>query len=89
MAYQFVPDNEMQLFEQMLNVSKENYSKIEFPFAIWKNFYLSDRELSDEFRYVFDRKYAKRQIGNNLDRPKLLMKRTFCQSTTFDGESLN
>jgi hypothetical protein len=38
---------------------------------------MSNRELSDEFRYVFDRKYADRQLGNTLERPKLLLKRNF------------
>ena len=42
---------------------------------------LSNRELSDEFRYVFDRKYAERALGNTLDRPKLLVKRQFVQTT--------
>jgi len=55
---------------------------------MWQNFYLSNRELSDEFRYVFDRKYAKRQLGNNLDRPKLVLKRTFFCNTEIEAENL-
>ena len=49
---------------------------------------MSNRELSDEFRYVFDRKYAERFLGNTLDRPKLLVKRHFLQNTTVSEEVL-
>lgn len=59
-------------------------TKTVFPFAQWKNILMSNRELSDEFRYVFDRKYAERFLGNTLDRPKLLLKRNFVQKTQID-----
>jgi len=49
---------------------------------------MSNRELSDEFRYVFDRKYANRFLGNTLDRPKLLLKRQFIQNTQIAEEVL-
>lgn len=49
---------------------------------------MSNRELSDEFRYVFDRKYAERALGNTLDRPKLLLKRQFVQTTKIVQEVL-
>jgi len=49
---------------------------------------LSNRELSDEFRYVFDRKYAERALGITLDRPKLLVKRQFVQTTQIVQEVL-
>lgn len=49
---------------------------------------MSNRELSDEFRYVFDRKYANRFLGNTLDRPKLLLKRQFVQTTQIAEEVL-
>lgn len=42
---------------------------------------MSDRELSDEYRYVFDRKYADSQLGNTLERPRLVLKRSFIQAT--------
>ena len=63
-------------------------SKTTFPFAQWKNIFLSNRELSDEFRYVFDRKYAERSLGNTLERPRLVLKRTFVQATTINQEAL-
>jgi cell fate (sporulation/competence/biofilm development) regulator YlbF (YheA/YmcA/DUF963 family) len=61
-------------------------NKTVFPFAQWKNILMSNRELSDEFRYVFDRKYAERALGNTLERPKLLLKRNFIQTTTISEE---
>lgn len=77
-----------------LNISKQimdtvgSTSKTIFPFAQWKNILMSNRELSDEFRYVFDRKYAERYLGNTLDRPKLLLKRHLVQTTTVSEEVL-
>jgi hypothetical protein len=44
-------------------------------FDEWKNAYLSNRELSKELRYVFDRRQARRYQGVTLERPKLLIKR--------------
>ena len=40
-----------------------------FSFAKWSNMHMSNRTLGDEYRYVFDRKEAERQLGNTLDRP--------------------
>jgi len=45
---------------------------------------LSDRELSDEYRYVFDRLNAERNLGNSLDRPSILNKRIFTRKTEMD-----
>lgn len=61
----------------MVNKLRQAESKTVFPFAMWKNIFMSDRELSDEYRYVFDRKYAERQLGNTLERPRLVLKRSF------------
>lgn len=55
-----------------------------FNFAKWKNLLLSDRELSDEYRYVFDRAHAERNLGNTLDRPSMLNKRLFTRKTVIE-----
>jgi len=47
---------------------------------------MSNRKLGDEFRYVFDRKFLKRFMGNTLDRPQLLLNRHKLRDTTFDDE---
>jgi hypothetical protein len=46
-----------------------------FNFAKWKNIYQSNAIMSDELRYVNDRKKLEAQLGNSLDRPSLLMQR--------------
>jgi hypothetical protein len=55
-----------------------------FNFAVWKNLLMSNRELSDEYRYVFDRALAERNLGNSLDRPSLLNKRLFNRKTELE-----
>ena len=37
------------------------------------SFYLSGRNIGDEYRYIFDRKYAQKFPGNMLKRPSLLL----------------
>ncbi len=54
----------------------------EFLFQAWKNIYMSNRELSSEFRYCFDRREQKRFMGNTLERPKLVLKREYVRNTT-------
>ena len=78
-ASQFMPTCPHLMFMSLAQIQSQsgNSSKTIFPFAQWKNILMSNRELSDEFRYVFDRKYASRPLGNTLDRPKLLLKRLF------------
>ena len=49
---------------------------------------MSDRSLGDEYRYVFDRATAPRQLGNSLQRPSLLNKRLFTRKTEMDKEVL-
>jgi hypothetical protein len=76
-ATQFIGPVHQQLHYGMKTILKEKFFKTVFPFALWKNIYLSNRELGDEFRYVFDRKYAERFVGSSLDRPKLILRRNF------------
>ena len=60
-----------------------------FPFASWKNLYESDFQMSDEIMYVLDRQKKESKMGNNLDRPTLLMKRNFLRTAATDEEALN
>lgn len=60
-----------------------------FEFASWKNFYLSNRQLSDETRYVIERQQQEKTIGNFLEKPTVLLKRNFIRDTTFSQENLN
>lgn len=72
----------------MRRVLQDDIALNVFRFAQWKNIYLSNRKLGDEFRYVFDRRYLTRYIGNTLDRPQLVLKRNFIRNTTFEMENL-
>jgi hypothetical protein len=50
--------------------------------------YLSDRTLSDEIRYVLERKDLNSKLGQTLERPTLLNNREFSKTTKFDEEVL-
>ena len=45
--------------------------------------------MSDEIRYVYNRRSHEAVMGNNLDRPSLLMKRTFVRMTYTNQEDLS
>ena len=85
-AFTFLPENTLNNYSQIERVGKDLTSLDVFPFAKWANIYLSNRKLGDEFRYVFDRKFVKRFMGNTLDRPQLLLNRHKLRDTQFDQE---
>jgi len=60
-----------------------------FHFAKWSNFYQSDRTLSDEIRYVLERKEFSSRLGQTLERPTLLNNKEFSGTTKFDNEVLH
>ncbi len=43
--------------------------------------FLSGRNIGDEYRYIIDRKYAKKYPGNTLERPSLLLNPWVLRST--------
>lgn len=43
------------------------------PVARGDSYYLSGRKIGDEYRYILERKYARKFPGNMLDRPPLLL----------------
>jgi len=59
-----------------------------FNFTQWKNLYLSNRTLSDENRYIMERKMQEKTIGNFLEKPTVLLKRNYIRDTTFTEEKL-
>ena len=38
---------------------------------------MSNRQLSDENRYIMERKYQEKTIGNFLEKPSVLLKRNY------------
>ena len=85
----FVPWDSLNLFKTYQSLINQKLVSTTFEFAKWTNLLLSDRKLSDEYRYVFDRTIAERGLGNSLDRPSLLNKRLFVRKTQMDNEVLN
>jgi len=56
------------------------------PFEKWQNIFQNNKELSREFRYVFDRRLQARYQGNTLERPLLLLKRAFVKNTRLNDD---
>jgi hypothetical protein len=75
-------------FEDFYNLV-EQYQSVSFSskvigFAKWKNMYQSNCSMSDELRYVNDRKKLEAMLGNTLDRPSLLMQKQVYGKTQTD-----
>ncbi len=85
MLFRYIPENLNQLTMTLL--ARDSFTSVESFFQKWTNFYLSNRELSTEFRYCFDRRHQTRFTGNTLDKPKLVLKRTLIQSTRTEQEA--
>jgi hypothetical protein len=88
-AFTFMPTDSNFIYTSLEKSTKDWGTLDIFPFAKWENIYLSNRKLGDEFRYVFDRKFMSRFMGNTLDRPQLLLNRHKIRDTQFDQEVVN
>ncbi len=73
-AFQFMPRALAEMVEG-LSGRGSMMSDRSFFFSQWKNFYLANRALSDENRYIMERKYQGGKIGNFLELPSVLLKR--------------
>lgn len=82
----FISANDLNAFNSVKDVLENSITSEKFRLSQWKNAYLSNRKLGDEFRYVFDRKYRKRFTGNSLDKPQLIIKRLKIRETSFEEE---
>ena len=70
----------------MLNEGTENLIKNKY--SQWKNIYLSNRILNEEIQYVIQRRNLDNQLGNSLQMPSLLLKRTFKRDCENEEEKL-
>ncbi|MBS0262067.1 MAG: hypothetical protein JSS02_08915, partial [Planctomycetes bacterium] len=65
----------------------EHFAKVQGAEANWfvpgraESAYLTGRNIGDEYRYIIDRKYARKFPGNSLERPSLLLNPWVVQST--------
>ena len=86
-AYQFI-NQEINEFCNVLqnNIKDEEVTSI--PIIKNTNEYLSNKILSDEYFYVLNRKKESRHLGNTLEKPTILLKRTCIKETTLENENL-
>lgn len=88
MTSTFMESDGLLNYNEVKNVLENSIASERFKLSEWKNAYLSNRKLGDEFRYVFDRKYLKRFTGNSLEKPQILLKRLKIRETTFEEEAV-
>lgn len=48
--------------------------------------FLNNKKIGDELCYVYNRKNETKRMGNTLEKPCMLLKRTFNRDTTFEEE---
>ena len=89
-AFKFFPYDTYATLTEKFGSSKgvSTFASTLFNFTQWKNLYLSNRTLSDENRYIMERKMQEKTIGNFLEKPTLLLKRNYIKDTTFNEEKL-
>ena len=84
-AYQYYdkyPGRELiNQYKKLKNYHINSRKSIGFPIQSWKNYYLNDKILHEEIKYVLDRKQYERTLGNSLEKPSLLVKPQFIQDT--------
>ena len=68
-------------YKKLRNYHINSRKSIGFPIQSWKNYYLNDKILHEEIKYVLDRKQYERTLGNSLEKPSLLVKPQFIQDT--------
>ena len=83
----FLPFSLESFFEDLAKL-QPNKTLSEVHFSVWRNFFLSCRKLSDEFRYVLDRAHVPPGAANFLEKPTLLLKRLELGATSFDSNQL-
>ena len=86
LASNFVSSDDLMWYTKLNSVVKNSIVSEQFRLSQWKNAFMSNRKLGDEFRYVFDRRYLKRFTGNSLDKPQILLKRMKIRDTTYEEE---
>jgi len=82
----FLPSDILDLVNQLMEATADPAHTTKFPFQMWKNIFLSNVKLGDEFGYVLRRRKATAQVGNMLKRPNLLLQPRAVKETTFAQE---
>ena len=87
--YQYHHINTHAYFDKYNNMLDNNVEKLlTQKFQNWKNIYLSNRILNEEIQYVLQRRNLENQLGNSLQMPSLLLKRSFKKDCKNEEEKL-
>ena len=87
MAYNYFPINAARMAGELRdNCSTEQLEVYKLNQSY--NSYFSEKELSDEFKYVLERKNRSTFIGNTLEKPSGLLKREFTKKSRVDSQGI-
>ena len=86
-AYSYFPTTFNSIFQSVKQFKVSDGTE-SFQLGQNSNVYLSQKGLSDEIKYVLERKRKNTFMGNTLDKPSSLLKRHFVRETQQDQEQL-
>ena len=86
-AYQFLNVDVNCYCDELDNNIEEKAPQI-IPNVVSRNQYLSNKTLGDEYCYVLNRKKESRYVGNTLEKPPILLKRTYVRDTVLEREEV-
>ena len=81
-AYQFLNKNPYSFLRSIRDQTTSNNNFISDRSQNWKNYFISNQTLNEEIQYVLERKNFDSFLGNNLEKPSLLLKRKFNRFTS-------
>lgn len=82
-VFNFKGDSSDLLSSKLRNIKGQD-DLLSCKLGMKKSIYLNNKQLGDEICYVLDRKNQKKFIGNTLEKPNILLKKTFTRDTNFD-----
>lgn len=88
-ATNFVQNNGGELAGMLNGMIQWSSHLSQFVFRQQESIFMSNKKVSDEIRYVFERKQLEGKLGNTLERPSLLIKKNFIKETSVDNENLD
>lgn len=84
-AYNFL-SNEQDNFVSSLRSCRVNKNLPRIDIRSTPSSFFNNKKIGEEICYVYNRKNEKKRIGNTLEKPCVLLKRTFNRNTTFEKE---
>ncbi|KRW99096.1 hypothetical protein PPERSA_07349 [Pseudocohnilembus persalinus] len=87
-AYNFSTNNVNDLSDSLREIQNSQSIGTSY-FGLKRSVFLNNKTLGDEICYVLERRNQKKYIGNTLEKPNILLKKTFVRDTQFDKENLS